>query len=191
MDVEVTTIPVPTSVCGIWRKIERNLDGDVVQDVVLKNLVTNVGKDQLIANLLALTASAGVIALGVGASTTTATVSDTRLTYELIGNATRKTLTNTSGAALSPSDIVTGNTTIVINATSSATFTKSITCQATYNSGDGNNGNQFGEYGLFTLVTNPGTPTSTSGVIFNHLIDPDPTFKNASNSVTIQISLYF
>lgn len=186
-------INLSAPVLGIWRKIEYDKEGNVVEDVVLRNLVTDAGRTQLISNLLALTASAGVIALCVGACTTAAQVTDTRLTYELIGNATRKTLTNTSGAALSPSDIVTysGGTSIVLNATSTATFYQSITAQATYNSGDGNNGNQFGEYGLNTSITLPGAPTNTSGVLFNHLIDPSPTFKNSSNSITLQISLYF
>lgn len=182
--------------CGMfasWKIIEEDLQGNVLQVKEKANLITNPGRSQFIANALGLTGSAAVIALAVGACTTAAQVTDTRLTYELIGNATRKTLTNTSGAALSPSDIVTypSGTAIVLNATSTATFYQSITMQATYNSGDGNNGNQFGEYGLSTSITLPGTPTASSGVLVNHLIDASPTFKTASNSITAQVTLYW
>lgn len=184
---------VPTNSCVVWRLIEHDLEGNVLRDFTKHNLIVNSGRTQAIENLLGLTASAAVVAIGVGASTTAAQVTDTRLTYELIGNAARKALTNTSGATLSPSDIVTypSGVTIVLNASSSATFYQSITCQAVWNSGDGNNGNQFGEYGLFTTATNPGTPTSTSGIMYNHLIDPSPTVKSSGNSITAQITLYY
>lgn len=179
--------------CAVWRIIEKDLHGNVVRDRTIHNLVTNAGRDQVILNTFMLAGSGGFVALGVGASTTPASVSDTRLTHELIGNATRKTLTNTSGAALSPSDIVTypSGIAITLNGTSTVTFYKSITCQAVYNSGDANNGNQFGEFGLFTTVTNPATPTSTSGGMYNHLIDPSPTQKSSGNSITAQVTLYF
>ena len=181
------------SMCCLWRIIEHDLLGNIVSDKTKANLIVNSGRSQLIANALGLTGSSAIIALGVGASTTAAQVTDTRLTHELIGNATRKALTNTSGAALSPSDITTypSGTAIVLNATSTATFYQSITAQAVYDSGDGNNGNQFGEYGLFTTVTLPGTPTASSGVMFNHLIDASPTTKTASNSITAQVTLYW
>ena len=176
---------------AVWKIQEHDVNGNLISEREMKNLITNSGRTQFFRNLLALTASGGFVALGVGASTTAATVSDTRLTYELIGNAARKPLTNTSGAALSPSDIVTATTTIVLNATSTATFYQNISCQAVWNSGDLNNGNQFGEYGLFTTATLPGTPTGTSGTMFNHLIDPNPTFKSAANQITGIVTLYF
>ena len=181
----------PIPVFATWRILVHDVQGNLIEEKNLKNLVVQTGRTQLLRNLFALSASGGVVALGVGASTTAATLNDTRLTYELIGNPTRKPLTNTSGAALSPSDIVNQTSVIVLNASSSATFYQQLTCQAVYNSGDSNNGNQLGEYGLFTTATNPGTPTSTSGVMYNHLIDPSPTQKSAANSVTVQITCYF
>jgi len=183
---------IPATACAVWRIIEKDVHGNVLRDRELKNLIVNAGRNQDLLNLFMLPGSGGFVALGAGASTTAATVSDTRLTYELIGNAARKSLTNTSGAALSPSDVVSypSGVAIVLNATSTATFYSSVTCQAVYDSGDGNNGNQFGEYALFTTATNPATPTSTSGVMYNHLIDPSPTIKSAANSITCQVTVY-
>jgi hypothetical protein len=184
-------VEAPTPVFATWKILVHDLLGNLIEEKNLKNLVVQTGRTQLLRNLFALSASGGVIALGVGACTTTATLDDTRLNYELIGNAARKPLTNTSGAALSPSDIVNQTSVIVLNASSSATFYQQLTCQAVYNSGDSNNGNQFGEYGLFTVATNPATPTSTSGVMYNHLIDPSPTPKSAANAITVQVTVYF
>lgn len=176
---------------AVWKILEHDKAGNLVSEREMKNLITNSGRTQFFLNLLAMTASGGFVALGVGASTTTAQVTDTRLTHELIGNTARKPLTNTFGAALSPSDIVTATTAIVLNVTSTATFYQNISCQAVWNSGDLNNGNQFGEYGLFTTATLPGTPTSTSGTMFNHLIDPNPTFKSAANQITAIVTVYY
>lgn len=176
---------------AVWKIQEHDVKGNLISEREMKNLITNAGRTQFFRNMFALSASGGFVALGVGASTTTAQVTDTRLTYELIGNAARKPLTNTSGAALSPSDIVTSETTIVLNATSTATFYQSIACQAVWNSGDLNNGNQFGEYGLFTTATLPGTPTSTSGTMYNHLVDPNPTFKSAANQITAIVTVFY
>lgn len=182
---------VPATAVAVWKVLEHDVYGNLVSEREMKNLITNAGRTQMFLNLFSMTASGGFVALGVGASTTTAQVTDTRLTYELIGNAARKALTNTSGAALSPSDIVTATSTIVLNATSTATFYQNVSCQAVWNSGDLNNGNQFGEYALFSTATNPATPTSTSGVMFNHLIDPNPTFKTAANQITAVVTVYF
>lgn len=176
---------------AVWKILEHDVYGNLVSEREMKNLITNAGRTQFFTNLFSMTASGGFVALGVGASTTTAQVTDTRLTHELIGNAARKALTNTSGAALSPADIVTSTTSIVLNATSTATFYQNMSCQAVWNSGDLNNGNQFGEYGLFTTATLPGTPTSTSGTMYNHLVDPNPTFKSAANQITAIVTVYY
>lgn len=176
---------------AVWKILEHDVEGNLVSEREMKNLITNAGRTQFFTNLFSMTASGGFVALGVGASTTTATVTDTRLTHELIGNAARKPLTNTSGAALSPADIVTATTAIVLNVTSTATFYQNMSCQAVWNSGDLNNGNQFGEYGLFTTATLPGTPTSTSGTMYNHLVDPNPTFKSAANQITAIVTVYY
>lgn len=151
------------------------------------NIIVNSGRDQMLRLLFGLAASTPAISLTVGACSTAATVNDTRLTYELIGNPTRKPLVSAiSGGVLSASDIQ--NETITI---SSVTYYKKLVCQATWDSTDPNNGNQFGEYGLNTSITNPATPTSTSGVLINHYVDPNPTVKSAGNAITAQITIRF
>ena len=180
-----------TSAVAVWKIQEHDKAGNLVNEKEIKNLITNSGRTQFFRNMFGLAASSILVAMGVGASTTTAQVTDTQLTYELIGNATRKSLTNTSGVPLSNSDIVTGTTTIVLNATSTATFYQSIAVQAVFNTVDGNNGNQFGEYALFTTLTLPGSPTASSGVMFNHLVDPAPTVKTSANSITAVCTLYY
>lgn len=169
-----------------WNIIVRDEEGNLVSEREMTNLVVNTGRDLLLKDLFMLSGSSGVVCLGVGASTTAAAVTDTRLTHELIGNATRKPLVNTSNAALSGSDIVAETTTI-----GGVVYYKKLVCQATWDVTDGNNGNQFGEYGLFTTATLPGTPTGTSGIMFNHLIDFTPPTKSASNSITAVVTVRF
>lgn len=170
-----------------WKITEIDEDSGVILSIKEKeNLITNNGRSLMLESTFGLAGSSVIVALAVGASTTTATVTDTRLTYELIGNATRKTLTNTSGAALTAGDITLETTTI-----GTVTYYEKLVVQAIYAAGDSNNGNQFGEYALANTVTNPANPTATSGVILNHLIDSSPVQKTASNSVTIQITIRF
>ena len=176
---------------AIWKIQEHDKAGNLIDEKEIKNLITNSGRTQFFRNMFALAASGGFVAMAVGASTNTAQVTDTQLTYELIGNASRKPLTNINGLALSNSDIVTGTTTIVLNATSTCTFYESMAVQATYSTSDGNNGNQFGEYALASTLALPGTPTASSGVIFNHLVDPAPTVKTAANSITAVCTIYY
>src|SRR5574337_143454 len=73
--------------------------GKVLHESHGKNLVVNTGRTQLLSLAFVPSASSigGFYYLGVGASATPAAVTDTRLTYELIGNAARKTLTDTNG----------------------------------------------------------------------------------------------
>ena len=124
--------------------------------------------------------------MGVGASATAAQVTDTQLTYELIGNAYRKTLTDINGNTPNTTDIVTASAVI-----GGCTFYQYIQLQAIYTTSDGNNGNVFNEYGLFSTTVLPGSPTSSSGVMFNHYIDPSPVTKSSSNQVTALVTIYF
>lgn len=173
-------------VLGVWKIIEKDTLGRVVEERELKNLVVNTGREMLLRTLFMVGASSGVVAMGVGASSTAATVNDTTLTYELTGNGIRKPLTNTSGAALSASDIVTEVVTI-----SSVTYNRKVVAQAVWELSEGVNGNVFGEYGLFSSTATPGTPVGTSGVMFNHLIDPSPIPKTGANSITSQVTIRF
>lgn len=178
----------PIYISWMKRELEVNEFGEntgvILSEVEGENLVTNDGRDLLFKCLFMLAASAGVVSIGVGASATAAVVTDSRLTHELIYNPTRKPLTNTSGAALTSADIVSDPVTI-----STVNYYKKVVCQGEWLSGDLNNGNQFAEYGLFTTATLPGTPTGTSGIMFNHYIDPAPTIKTALNAIQLQITI--
>lgn len=170
-----------------WDRIEQDRDtNEIISESSAENLIVNTGRDLMLKSLFALSGSAPVVCMCVGASTTAAAVGDTRLTYELNFNALRKPLTNTAGAALSPSDIVSETTTI-----SGVTYYRKLIAQAVWDSTDLNNGNQFGEYGLNTDVGVPATPTTVKGVLFNHFIDPSPINKTSSNTVTAQMTIRF
>lgn len=152
------------------------------------NLVTKAGRVLTANNLFAMGSSGIICSMAAGACATAATVNDTRLTFELIGNATRKRLTNTSGASLSSSDVTAGTTVI-----SGYTFEESLTAQAAYETTDGNDGNYFGEFGLTTTLTLPVSGISTSGTLFNHLIIPGgtPILKQAGVQLLALVTLYF
>lgn len=167
-----------------WRIIERDLEGNIVSDHESSNLVVNTGREQTFRNLFAVGASGPFICIGVGASATAATVNDSRLTHELIYNPTRKLLFDKTNGTLDNADIETEITVI-----SGVTYYRKIVVQGTWDSTDLNNNNQFAEYGVFTSTTLPSTPTSTSGVMFNHFIDPAPILKTSANSVTAQITV--
>lgn len=173
-------------VLGIWKVIEKDPYGQIVDEREISNLVVNTGREMLLRTLFMVGASAGVVAMGVGASSIAASVNDITLTYELTGNGIRKTLTNTSGAALSASDIVVEVVTI-----NSVTYNRKVVAQAVWQLSEGVNGNVFGEYGLFSTVVTPTTALGTSGVMFNHLIDPSPIPKTGANSITSQVTIRF
>jgi hypothetical protein len=177
------------SAACIWSIKEMDEEGNVISCRQIHNLVTNVGREMLLKDLFMMTGSTGVVCMGVGASTTAADITDTRLTHELIDApyAARKPLTNTSGAALSPSDIESG--TYTGGLLGSNTYYRRVSCLATWGTAD-LNGNNFGEYGLFTTPVLPATPTSTSGSMFNHLIDSSANFKTVTRIVAAQADIY-
>jgi hypothetical protein len=174
------------SICGQWKILEHDLLGNLISEHESPNLVVNTGRDLTCYFLLGLGSASSIVALGVGASSTAVDATQTQLVYELIGNPTRKGLTNTSNTTLTTADFVL-DTTVV----SGTTYYKKIVLQSQYAAGDLNNGNTFNEYGLFTTNVNPLTPTASSGVMFNRFVDPAPIQKTASNSVTVQITLRF
>jgi len=173
-------------VLATWKIIEHDYHGRVVSEKELKNMVVNTGRELLLKCLFMTAGSAGVIAMGVGASSTAAAVTQTSLVYELTGNGIRKPLTNVNGNPLSAADIL--SETVVI---SSNTYQRKLTAQSVWDTGDGNNNNIFAEYGLFTVLPTPGTPTASSGIMYNRLVDPSPTLKTGANSITAQVTVRF
>jgi hypothetical protein len=185
---------------GEW-KITRIDDetGKVLSVSEDHNLITDVGRIELIKLLLGFTAAASgnpFIAMGVGACATAADYADTRLTYELIGNATRKQLEDVSAevinATADASDIE--SETLQVAGPESGDlwkFRKKMRVRGTYASADLNNGNTFREYGIFTSLTLPGSPTGTSGIMFNHFIDPNPTAKIFGETIVAEFTLRF
>ena len=173
-----------------FEKWEHDLEGNLIKHYPpTHNLEVNSGRTHLMTMAFVPSASTsfgGFYYLGVGASATAASVTDTQLTYELIGNPTRKVLTDTNGLTPSSGTITPFTTTI-----GSTTYYEQIILQAIFTSGDGNNGNTFNEYALFNTATLPGTPTASSGVMFNHYIDPNPVTKTGLNQITTQITIRF
>lgn len=166
-----------------WTIREINTETGEVIERDGKNLVTNAGRAMLYGLLFMLTGSAGVVAMAPGASSTAATVNDTRLTHELIDTTGRKALTSTGGSALSAADII--NETTVIE---SVTYYTRLTCMAEWPAGEGT-GHTYAEYGLVSTIDSPATPTTESGTLFNHYVDDSPSIKGASTVLQIMLSL--
>lgn len=164
-----------------WKVIKTDVKTGKTWESEGPNLVVNAGRDLLFTDLFAMTGSAGLTVAAVGACSTAAAVTDTRLAYEL-NMAGRKALTNVAGAALSPADITAD--TVVISGT---TYYKKMVVKASWAAGIGT-GHYFGEYMLNTSATSAVTPTSTSGTMFNHYIDPSPSLKGADTAVEVQIT---
>lgn len=119
----------------------------------------------------------------MGSGSTAASATDTRLTTELIANATRLSLTNTSNASLTSSDIVDDPQTI-----GGVSYQKKIVVRASMLASDNNTGN-VQEYGLFDTATLPGSPTGTSGNIFNHFVAGSPINKTSSIQIDIDTTI--
>jgi hypothetical protein len=168
-----------------WDVAARNEAGEIVSRETDQNIVVIGGRENVLNLLFALAASSTVVALGAGASGTAATATDTRLNYELVGNASRKPLTNTSFAPLSSADVVLET---FVDGFGETYYTK-IIVQGVYQLVDGNNGQPFQEYGLFSTTALPGTPTSTSGIMFNHFVAGAPVVKDNTITITVQVTI--
>ncbi len=158
------------------------LVGKTISEKDLENVILDTGHVLVFRNLFALAGSGGLCALAVGASTTTAVATQTSLVRELSGNATRKSIVSLDDDGLQVSDIIQDVTVI-----SSITYRWKLTCKALYDSGDANNGNQFGE---FALVNKLGYAASGE-IFYNRLVDGAPTTKSASNSIEAQITVRY
>lgn len=177
-------IPVRPVVLAQWHIKAINECGEVVHEEKKENLIVKTGRADVLQLLFDLSGVA-LNAMGAGACSTAATVDDTRLNYEHILNPTRKDLTNTDGDPLDVADIVDETYTDGLG----NTYYKKLVLQATYAAGDLNNGHPFQEYGLFSTATLPGTPTGTSGVMFNHLVAASPISKDATITLLVIVTL--
>lgn len=177
-----------TPVTAVWRIIEKDLKGNIIADRGGENLVVNTGKEMLLTLLFAMAGSStsAAITCAAGACSTPATLSDLRLPYEHIANSSRKGITNTSGTTLAPGNIESGS--FVVN---TITYTRRVIAQAIWDGSDSNLNQPFRDYALMSALLCPGTPTGTSGIMFNHYVDTQNIIKTAGNSITIQISVYF
>ena len=172
-----------------WELEGFDCNGNLIHYYKSPNLQVNTGK---IENLkwignLATTSPSGFIFLGYGPSSFTPAVGDTRLGgsigYEYIGNGSRPAITNWTQSA----ETVTQG---------GFTFTEKLTGSLTINGSTDLNANSVGapiqSYALFNTYVLPGTPTGTSGLMFNELVDSTQfLLKNgvdfSTQSVTIVI----
>lgn len=162
-------------------------DGVVIQEETKENLITNTGRVDVLDLLFGFGAGQPIIAMAAGACSTAAAVTDTRLNYEYsLLSGTRATLTNVSNVAISAGDVVAETITIGAD-----TFYEKIVVQATYpaNISDPTNGNPYQEYGLVSNASCPGTPTGTSGILFNHLVAGSAIVKDASTQIIVVVTL--
>lgn len=132
-----------------------------------------------------------MVALGAGVSSTVGSTSDTNLGSELIANATRLPIGKTSSTAGSfvalDSSSVVDDVTII----SGVTYEKKLECRAIFPTTDGNNGNPFRRYALFSTNTLPGTPAGTSGTMFNVYVAGSDINKDASTEIDVDVTIRF
>lgn len=162
-------------------------EGEIVYHDVKQNLIVQTGRSDVLGLLfgMASTCAQPIVSLAAGACSTAAAVTDTRLNYELIANGNRLTLTDTGSSPLSCSDIVSETFTDGLG----NTYYKKVIVQGIYLTTDANNGQPFQEYGLMTTLPCPATPTTISGIMFNHLVASAPIIKNNSTQIVVQITI--
>lgn len=163
--------------------------GEVTYEETQKNLIVDTGRADIL-NLLFGFSGVTLVAMGAGASGTTAAYTDTKLYYEYptTASGTRYALFNQNGIALSGSDVQ-QNTFVDTTESPNITYRYVIAIQATIPANDPNNGNPYQEYGLFSVNTLPATPSSTSGTMFNRLVANTAIIKDNSTQIIVNITL--
>lgn len=154
--------------------------GEMVYHFNDTNLVVRGGRQNVLRNFLGLAQLASsYIFCGIGSGSTAAAVTQTALVTELFNSqsTTRLPFTNTSGAALSTTDIVQETITV-----SGYDFDQKVVMQATAGINDFN-GYNFREYAcmasnLFSSVT-----------MANRIVASSDLAKTASLSVVIQVTI--
>lgn len=177
----------PVQICVNYHIVQTDKEsGEVLYEVESPNLVVRLGREYVLRGLFNLSPTS-FLYMGAGASSTAATIDDTQLEYELIGNVSRKTGKNTSGGSITAADILSGTYSV-----GGGTYYELLPIQVTYDgSTDGNVDATFTEYALFDSATLPGTPTATSGKMFNRYIPPGlGTTLTSSTLLTVTANIY-
>lgn len=180
-----STKSISVPLLGQWNIQKVKTDtGEVLYEETSENVVVKVGRGELLKLIFNLSGSTFLF-MAAGPCSTAATVNDTKMTYEHILNATRKSLTNTSDVALTAGDVV-DETTVV----SGVTYYKKIVVRTKYlGVSDSNVNHPFQEYGLFSTATLPGTPTGASGNMLNHYVAASPIVLDNLTTLIINLTL--
>lgn len=171
-----------------WELIGKDKDGNVIHHTPPKpNLQVNGGKVQNLNWIghIATSAPSGFIFLMIGPCANTPSVTDTTLGggsgYEYIGNSQRIVISNFT---------VSAETTVY----SGITFTQKMVGSVTIDGATDLNatvpGSPLQTYGLNSSPTLPGTPTGSSGIMFNELVDSTQfLLKSAPNTTSITVNI--
>ena len=166
--------------------------GQILEEAMGHNIVVKDGRSMVLEFIAGMTTASSFPYMSVGASATdngesdtTDLVSDTRLTHELIGNATRFTCTDSAGGSLTTADIQ--DDVVTIDGTD---FYKSLTMKASMPSTDGNDGQPVREIALVSVQATPAAPKTASGTIYDHLILPSTITKDTGTTIDILLTLH-
>lgn len=159
-----------------WTIIAHDLDGNEVYREEKTNLILRAARKDVLRFLFNVGSpvTTGYLYLGVGSGSAAAAVTQTALVAELVGNANRLSVTDTSGGSVDDTDIT---------QSTSGGFDQLITVQAVYPTGDGNNGSNFREYGLFSSAT------FAMGQLLNRFVSASDIAKSSSLAITVQVNL--
>lgn len=134
------------------------------------NVVTDNGRTLIFNTIFAFTGSGSPVFMCFGASSTAANHLDTRLTHELIADGTRPHVTNENGNPFSSSTVTTTSYQDTDYDPPYDYYVQAIARGDLDGDTSLNVGQPIREVGLNTNVNCPGSPTGTSGILFNHYV---------------------
>lgn len=175
-------------------------DGNVTNKVVWEdpkirlnenfNVITDTGKQMMWSTIFGLTGSGTFLTMAYGASSASAVHTDTHLTYEHILDGTRIPLTNQSATQMTQGSVVSLSTFTDSSFSPAISYYTAATVMGTINGATSLNVNQpIQEFGIASNTACPGTPTGTSGTLFNHYILGAST--TLTSTTTLQIIVIF
>jgi hypothetical protein len=139
------------------------------------NIVTTAGRMLSDYTLLALSGSGHPLWMAMGSGTTSPSVTQDRLVYELIGDVTRPAVTLSNGSPLDAT-AVSATPYSDTNYTPSYEYYAQFTVLGEMNGATSANvGAPIQEVGLVTNRNCPGTPTGISGVLWNRYLFAEAT----------------